>query len=1199
MRTATLAVITVFLISGSICSICIISDLAEMSESEEDAIPDIHRGKSPDTIYPSSREDDAPRYRDEAVMLAYYGRAGGLDLMEHAHEFSVKQGAAISPGNGSVFDSQVSSFVADDVDVIMVNSGNDFSNATARAIEEAVRVNGKILCADYPADERFNDSLPGEAVDLGTYGPRLVLRAPGHPVARGLPDTFQNVQSEQLVRRNVFKKIDATVILDYLNDDSPALLIRPYGTGYVIQHTFGRSRAFYGAEEDTVYYNAIMWALGEIRNAYSPGFPVNVSAGGGDGEVCLSWETPHDTGNIPISGYNIYCGESIFNITYLDSTTEPAYIHGDVTNGQRYYYRIAPVNFKGENANAPYVNATPLGMPSVPLDLRLRAGDGFIEASWEKPLMNGGGPLVGYSLYRGPNATSLYQYGNVTGGATSFNDTNVENGRTYHYQITARNAIWEGVPTDPLHAIPSGLPGRPINVTCEAEDSTVVVRWMPPQDDGGAALTGYMLYRGNGSTSLGFPRFVWNRLNFTDLYGLVNGNTYHYAVSAVNSNGEGPLSELNSSIPVTVPGEPENLTAVEGDGLVKLRWNPPWDNGGAELIHFLLYRNSGDDDLTVIEVSANCTLHTDKDLVNGRNYLYRISAVNRVGEGPRAGVLNITPFAPPGEPRNLTVEQEGDGARLDWDRPEHDGGSEVTKYRLYRSEPGVEGSIIATVPKGSTYLDATIPAPGTYGYYAVAVTGVGESPPTITVEIVISWKPSEPLTFRVVADGGTAVLKWGIPERNGGLAIEGYYVYRRAGDGDLQRIEWVEGIEYVDEDVVPALEYVYSISAVNARGEGPRTDEKALALTVPERKEGEKSSLADTVRKPWFIASVAVLLLIIVIMLILIFRSRKKVEVKEWSGGQPLSGQSSMRGTSGSSSKGISSGNTAARKSPRGIGSSSRGTGGRTPAHRRGAGSGSWIDAGFSRAGTSSPAGTGSVYGAGTHEAPAYEEEISFFSRTEKGNSMRSADGARSEAEGGNQPNWGPSLDVGSSVEPKTQEDGALPGTTVRSEGGTTVPPESASGQDPPSPPDERLEAAGAGDGGTDPSPYTRREGHIILPEAGDAGYRNILEKIVERTKGRKGRAAPRIVMPEDVGRQVTQPKGGGKRKEEACGICLGPMVGGSGRIECKCGREYHLSCAETVGECPACDNDMREKISTSLARCKGKEELSFIWGKK
>jgi fibronectin type 3 domain-containing protein len=77
-----------------------------------------------------------------------------------------------------------------------------------------------------------------------------------------------------------------------------------------------------------------------------------------------------------------------------------------------------------------------------------------------------------------------------------------------------------------------------------------VLNW-PAATGNGASITNYKIYRGATAGSETLLTTIGNVLTYTDT-GLTNGTTYYYKVSAVNSVGEGPLSNEINLTPGTV-----------------------------------------------------------------------------------------------------------------------------------------------------------------------------------------------------------------------------------------------------------------------------------------------------------------------------------------------------------------------------------------------------------------------------------------------------------------------------------------------------------------------------------------------------------------------------------------------------------------------------------------------------------------------
>lgn len=101
-----------------------------------------------------------------------------------------------------------------------------------------------------------------------------------------------------------------------------------------------------------------------------------------------------------------------------------------------------------------------------------------------------------------------------------------------------------------------GAPGAPTDLQAVEEAGLVVLSWEAPEDEGNSSITLYNILRGDSDLNLELLRTMGGT-TFTD-NGVERSKTYFYAVSAQNSNGTGPISNIVS---VEVPEE-----AAEGVG---------------------------------------------------------------------------------------------------------------------------------------------------------------------------------------------------------------------------------------------------------------------------------------------------------------------------------------------------------------------------------------------------------------------------------------------------------------------------------------------------------------------------------------------------------------------------------------------------------------------------------------------------------
>src|SRR5205823_6497535 len=156
--------------------------------------------------------------------------------------------------------------------------------------------------------------------------------------------------------------------------------------------------------------------------------------------------------------------------------------------------------------------------------------------AWSAPLADGGAGITGYAVYRG-TTTGTGTLVATVGAVTTFADTSVVNGTTYYYAVAAVNAAGEGPRSAERSAMPATVPGAPALTSAVASDRKVTLAWSPPASSGGAAITGYKVYRGPSSGSETLLATLGDTTGYEDTT-VANGGTYVYVVTAVNARGE-------------------------------------------------------------------------------------------------------------------------------------------------------------------------------------------------------------------------------------------------------------------------------------------------------------------------------------------------------------------------------------------------------------------------------------------------------------------------------------------------------------------------------------------------------------------------------------------------------------------------------------------------------------------------------------
>jgi hypothetical protein len=197
------------------------------------------------------------------------------------------------------------------------------------------------------------------------------------------------------------------------------------------------------------------------------------------------------------------------------------------------------------------------------------------------------------------------------------------------------------------------VPTAPQSLAATAGSGSVSLSWAAPASNGGAAITGYNVYRGTSAGGESATPVATNVMttSFTDT-ALTNGTTYYYTVAAVNSVGTSPQSNEASATPVavqaTVPSAPQSLAAVAGNGSVSLSWSAPASDGGSAITGYNVYRGTtaGGESTTPLASNVSGTSFTDTGLVNGTTYFYTVAAVNAVGVSPQSAEVSATPQTP-------------------------------------------------------------------------------------------------------------------------------------------------------------------------------------------------------------------------------------------------------------------------------------------------------------------------------------------------------------------------------------------------------------------------------------------------------------------------------------------------------------------------------------------------------------------------
>ncbi|MFW9780269.1 MAG: fibronectin type III domain-containing protein [Candidatus Heimdallarchaeota archaeon] len=606
----------------------------------------------------------------------------------------------------------------------------------------------------------------------------------------------------------------------------------------------------------TYYYKvAAVNGVGEGANSTTvsatprttPSEPRNLGASYGYGYANVSWIPPLDDGGTTITKYLVYrATASIGPYTNIQNSTSLYYLDNTVGNGNTYYYRVSAYNSEGEGTQAAYIIVTPGATPTFPQNLQASYSDSQVSLTWQAPLDNGGFSVTKYRVYRGTSASGPFtNVGNST--TLNYDDFSVTNGIAYWYNVTAINSEGESPSSNQVPVTPATLPTAPRSLQATYQDSQVSLNWLVPLNSGGYSIVNYSIYR--ATSAIGPFTFLDNTtsLSYTDT-AVTNGNQYWYNVTATTIEGEGSSSNVVTVTPATIPTAPQNLQVTAGDWQVSLSWLAPSDSGGYPVTKYIIYRaTSSSGPFTNI---ANSTIlsYIDSSVTNGIIYWYNVTAYTAEGEGPTSNQMSATPTGPPTPPQTLKVNKSGTDVILNWTVPANDGGSAITKYRVFRSQSS--GGSYNNIANTTTlsYVDTSGVTGQQYFYVVTAVNALGESFSSNEVAITIGNVPSEPLSVVATHGNGQIDLSWAVPSSQGGSAITQYRVYRSlTTGGPYSNIINTTNLFYLDTSLTNGQMYFYVITAENNEGESPYSQEvNATPATIPSAPQSLQASYSDS-----------------------------------------------------------------------------------------------------------------------------------------------------------------------------------------------------------------------------------------------------------------------------------------------------------------------------------------------------------------
>ncbi|MFC1686625.1 fibronectin type III domain-containing protein [Patescibacteria group bacterium] len=288
------------------------------------------------------------------------------------------------------------------------------------------------------------DEASKKAIDEGTSAPELGTTPQ--------TDWFQG--TGKLATITLKGKKDATSKVNF-NEGKSAVM-----------YTFGTGVDNIGQPKDNpvdilAVVNSGTYTIGD-GGAETPA-PYDLTAVGGNKKVDLNWKY-NDTSKDANTTYNLYraevaktlVGDSDTGFTKIKSgLTDKNYTDTDVVNGHTYEYYVTAISGTIESEPSNHAIATPSeggeGEIPAPTNLIAIGGDKRVGLSWNYASISAD---LKFRVYRALKDGGNYEQ-IAEGTATAYTDTDVTNGTTYLYYVTAVVSGQESGPSNIAEATPS------------------------------------------------------------------------------------------------------------------------------------------------------------------------------------------------------------------------------------------------------------------------------------------------------------------------------------------------------------------------------------------------------------------------------------------------------------------------------------------------------------------------------------------------------------------------------------------------------------------------------------------------------------------------------------------------------------------------------------------------------------------------